>query len=49
METVSVFEEPLFKCDVCELEFNRESVIKIEYGHENYTVCRKCFNELREA
>jgi len=49
METISVFEEPLFKCDVYELEFNRDAVIKIEYGPENYTVCRKCFKALREV
>ena len=49
MEVDSVFEEVRYKCDVCEHDFNREDVIKIEYGEEKYITCRKCFNELREA
>lgn len=42
----SLFEEPLYKCDVCENEFPRNSVVKIGRGGENYTACRKCFMEL---
>lgn len=42
----SIFEEQLFKCDVCSAELPRNEVVKIGYGEENYICCKQCLKNM---